>query len=200
MPWLATNGFSSDWQATFIELRLGSQEFLDLAKIGETYQSEHGVLYAVVYPQLARMCVRSGIGWGEQRERPEGRRLRWLIQQLVNDGEGEPVAQSEYTRGARVAHTLLYLGADMMAKGFDGDKMFHYMASAGDSAMLGCLDFFHDLKFDHETIHRALIVKNMAGFTPCDLALARPEPFKDIPSLYSYTVFGKNNLHWGDEP
>ncbi|KAJ6011397.1 hypothetical protein N7451_002809 [Penicillium sp. IBT 35674x] len=85
--WLAKNQFSKDWQDTFKTLELQGAEFLELGlQFGG--RGNLGKIHQVVYPQLAKECVRNGTGWDSERERVErneGLRIRKLIRQL-HDG------------------------------------------------------------------------------------------------------------------
>ncbi|EGE06532.1 ste/ste11/ste11-unclassified protein kinase [Trichophyton equinum CBS 127.97] len=66
--WLANNAFSQDWQETFKALDLKGSTFLELGSRGNL-----GKMHQVVYPQLAKECVKSGTGWDHAREREEGK-------------------------------------------------------------------------------------------------------------------------------
>ncbi|EXJ85121.1 STE/STE11/BCK1 protein kinase [Capronia epimyces CBS 606.96] len=87
--WLATNGFSNDWQETFRILRLQGSEFLDLGR-GPNGRGNLGMLHHTIYPQLAKVCSSSSTGWDQARERDEGKRLRKLISRLVEQGGEGP--------------------------------------------------------------------------------------------------------------
>lgn len=85
--WLARNHFSKDWQDTFRTLELQGAEFLELG-LAWGGRGNPGKIHQVVYPQLAKECVRNGTGWDSKRERierDEGLRIRRLIRQL-HDG------------------------------------------------------------------------------------------------------------------
>ncbi|KAJ5648467.1 hypothetical protein N7490_004839 [Penicillium lividum] len=88
--WLARNQFSKDWQDTFKSLELQGAEFLELGlQFGG--RGNLGKIHQVVYPQLAKECVRNGTGWDPERERVErneGLRIRKLIRQL-HDGAAD---------------------------------------------------------------------------------------------------------------
>ncbi|KAJ5918802.1 hypothetical protein N7454_009946 [Penicillium verhagenii] len=88
--WLARNQFSKDWQDTFKSLELQGAEFLELGlQFGG--RGNLGKIHQVVYPQLAKECVRNGTGWDSERERVErneGLRIRKLIRQL-HDGAAD---------------------------------------------------------------------------------------------------------------
>lgn len=85
--WLAKNGFSQDWQETFKSLELQGADFLELG-LASGGRGNLGKIHKVVYPQLAKECARSGIGWDSTREREEGLRMRKLIRQF-HDGVPE---------------------------------------------------------------------------------------------------------------
>ena len=96
LNWLATNGFSSDWQDTFRALNLHGADFVGLAH-GAGGRGNLGKMHQVVYPQLARICTKSGTGWDQNREREEGKRMRKLIKQLV-EGTGTETAPLPHRR------------------------------------------------------------------------------------------------------
>ncbi|EFQ98268.1 ste/ste11/ste11-unclassified protein kinase [Nannizzia gypsea CBS 118893] len=75
--WLADHGFSQDWQETFKALDLKGSAFLELGSRGNL-----GKMHQVVYPQLAKECVKSGTGWDHPRERKAGNRMCKLIRQI----------------------------------------------------------------------------------------------------------------------
>ncbi|KAG5208320.1 Mitogen-activated protein kinase kinase kinase [Trichophyton interdigitale] len=75
--WLANNAFSQDWQETFKALDLKGSTFLELGSRGNL-----GKMHQVVYPQLAKECVKSGTGWDHAREREEGKRMCKLIRRI----------------------------------------------------------------------------------------------------------------------
>lgn len=77
--WLAHNGFSGDWQETFRTLELKGTSFTELGSKGSFHH--------VVYPQLAKECVKSGTGWDPGRETEEGKRMRRLIRGISNNAE-----------------------------------------------------------------------------------------------------------------
>lgn len=84
--WLAKNGFSRDWQQTIKSLELQGSDFLEIG-LGAGGRGNLGKMHHVVYPQLAKECMRSGTGWDqarERRERDEGLRMKKLIR-LMHD-------------------------------------------------------------------------------------------------------------------
>lgn len=83
--WLASNGFSRDWQETFKTLGLEGSRFLDIGK-GHGTKGNVGMMHQVIFPQLAKQCTASGVGWDQARERDEGRKLRRLIRSIVETG------------------------------------------------------------------------------------------------------------------
>ncbi|KAJ6028281.1 hypothetical protein N7540_003857 [Penicillium herquei] len=88
--WLAKNHFSKDWQDTFRALELQGAEFLELG-LAWGGRGNIGKIHQVVYPQLAKECVRNGTGWDSERERierNEGLRIRRLIRHL-HDGTSD---------------------------------------------------------------------------------------------------------------
>ncbi|ERF76274.1 hypothetical protein EPUS_09282 [Endocarpon pusillum Z07020] len=80
LAWLEKNSFSTEWQDTFRVLEIEGSEFVEL----ESGQSIRKML-TVIYPQLAKECSDSGIGWDQARERAEGQRLRKLIREMPVD-------------------------------------------------------------------------------------------------------------------
>lgn len=85
LHWLATNGFSSDWQDTFRVLNIQGADFIDLGR-GASGRGNLGKMHQVVYPQLAKICSKSGTGWDQNREREEGKRMRKLVRQIAGAG------------------------------------------------------------------------------------------------------------------
>ncbi|KAF2849357.1 camp-dependent protein kinase-like protein [Plenodomus tracheiphilus IPT5] len=100
--WLSSNGFSRDWQETFKTLGLEGSRFLDIGK-GHGTKGNVGMMHQVIFPQLAKQCTASGIGWDQARERDEGRKLRRLIRSIVETGT------SSHARGAHRSDTGLTL-------------------------------------------------------------------------------------------
>lgn len=83
--WLASNGFSRDWQETFKTLGLEGSRFLDIGR-GHGSKGNVGMMHQVIFPQLAKQCTASGTGWDQTRERDEGRKLRRLVRLIVETG------------------------------------------------------------------------------------------------------------------
>lgn len=83
--WLASNGFSRDWQETFRLLNLEGSRFLDVGR-GHGSKGNVAMMHQVIFPQLAKQCTASGTGWEQTRERDEGRRLRRLVHAIVETG------------------------------------------------------------------------------------------------------------------
>lgn len=81
ISWLAENGFSTEWQATFTALNLHGDEFRNIG-YNATRREYQGKLDNVIYPQLARECAKTGTTWNPKFERGEGIRLRKLACQL----------------------------------------------------------------------------------------------------------------------
>lgn len=86
--WLAANGFSNDWQETFKGIDLHGGEFLDLGR-GTGGRGNFGTMHNIIYPRLARECVKSGSGWDQSREREEGKRLRRLVRKIAEGTDGD---------------------------------------------------------------------------------------------------------------
>ncbi|KAF2732820.1 MAP kinase [Polyplosphaeria fusca] len=83
--WLASNGFSRDWQETFKELDLYGSRFLEIGR-GHGGKGNVAMMHQVIFPQLLKQCTASGIGWDQNRERDEGRKLRRLVRAIVETG------------------------------------------------------------------------------------------------------------------
>ena len=83
--WLASNGFSRDWQETFKTLDLYGSRFLEIGK-GHGGKGNVAMMHQVIFPQLAKQCTASGVGWDQARERDEGRKLRRLVRAIVETG------------------------------------------------------------------------------------------------------------------
>ena len=100
LNWLATYGFSSDWQDTFRSLNLQGADFIDLGR--SSGGRGIGKMHQVIYPQLARIC-KAGAGWDQNREREEGKRLRRLIRQVADVGPSD----GPYTHQRRQSSQML---------------------------------------------------------------------------------------------
>ncbi|KAF3491456.1 mitogen activated protein kinase kinase kinase 3 [Arthroderma uncinatum] len=96
--WLANNGFSQDWQETFRALDLKGAAFIELGSRGNL-----GKMHQVVYPQLAKECVKSGTGWDHPREREEGKRMCKLIRRISSTLGPENSEQGRYYRHENAA-------------------------------------------------------------------------------------------------
>ncbi|KAF2257500.1 hypothetical protein CC78DRAFT_588475 [Lojkania enalia] len=83
--WLASNGFSRDWQETFKTLDLYGSRFLEIGR-GHGGKGNVAMMHQVIFPQLAKQCTASGTGWDQNRERDEGRKLRRLVRAIVETG------------------------------------------------------------------------------------------------------------------
>ncbi|KAF2752125.1 hypothetical protein M011DRAFT_498616 [Sporormia fimetaria CBS 119925] len=83
--WLAGNGFSQEWQDTLKKLDLYGNRFLEIGR-GHGGKGNVGMMHQVIFPQLAKECIASGIGWNQARERDEGRKLRRLVHDIVENG------------------------------------------------------------------------------------------------------------------
>ncbi|KAF1956457.1 MAP kinase [Byssothecium circinans] len=88
--WLASNGFSRDWQETFKELGLEGTRFLEIGR-GHGGKGNVAMMHQVIFPQLAKQCTASGTGWDQNRERDEGRKLRRLVRAIVETGSSSNV-------------------------------------------------------------------------------------------------------------
>ena len=97
VTWLSANGFSKDWQDAFRSLKLERQSFLELGQ-AHGGRGNFGMMHNLVYPALARECVKSGTGFDQSRERDEGKRMRRLIRKLTELGPDEE----------RAGHTRLH--------------------------------------------------------------------------------------------
>lgn len=88
--WLASNGFSRDWQETFKTLGLEGARFLEIGR-GHGGKGNVAMTHQVIFPQLAKQCTASGTGWDQARERDEGRKLRRLVRAIVETGSSSNV-------------------------------------------------------------------------------------------------------------
>ena len=88
--WLASNGFSRDWQETFKTLGLEGTRFLEIGR-GHGGKGNVAMMHQVIFPQLAKQCTASGTGWDQNRERDEGRKLRRLVRAIVETGSSSNV-------------------------------------------------------------------------------------------------------------
>jgi len=87
--WLASNGFSNDWQETFKSLDIQGVNFLELGRANARGNFGIGLMHNTVYPGLAKQCEKSGTGWDQAREREEGKRMRRLIRKIAETSGGE---------------------------------------------------------------------------------------------------------------
>lgn len=83
--WLVQNGFSRDWQETFRALEISGNRFLEIGR-GHGSKGNVAMMHQVIFPQLAKQCSKSGIGWDQSRERGEGQKLRRLVHAIVEAG------------------------------------------------------------------------------------------------------------------
>jgi tRNA A-37 threonylcarbamoyl transferase component Bud32 len=88
--WLASNGFSRDWQETFKALELHGAKFLEIGR-GHGGKGNVAMMHQIIFPQLAKQCTASGVGWDQARERDEGRKLRRLVRAIVETGSSSNV-------------------------------------------------------------------------------------------------------------
>lgn len=88
--WLASNGFSNDWQETFKQLDLHGSAFLDLGR-GHGNKGNVAMMHSTIFPKLAEISKASGAGWELSRDRDEGKRLRRLVRIIVDNG-GHPAS------------------------------------------------------------------------------------------------------------
>ncbi|POS84998.1 hypothetical protein EPUL_002772 [Erysiphe pulchra] len=109
LSWLVTNQFSKDWQETFKTLKICGSVFLELGT-GQGGRGNFGMMHQKVYPRLAKECTNSGTGWDQAREREEGRRMRYLIKNIVT-GRPQRLSKSSYLRGEFVSS--IHQGASM---------------------------------------------------------------------------------------
>ena len=86
VKWLDANSFSDDWQETFKSLNIQGVDFLDLGRANNG-RGNFGMMHQHVYPKLARICVVSGSGWNQERERNEGRRMRRLVRKIAETAD-----------------------------------------------------------------------------------------------------------------
>jgi len=93
LSWLASNGFSSDWQAAFKALRISGSVFLDLGN-GHRSPGTFMIMHQQVYPRLAMECAKSGNGWDEAKEWGEGRRMRRLIRGIKTESTAYVAAKA----------------------------------------------------------------------------------------------------------
>jgi mitogen-activated protein kinase kinase kinase len=103
LAWLSKNGFSKDWQETFKALEIQGADFIELGH-GSNGRGNLGKMHQVVYPQLQKECAKSGTGWDqsrERREREEGLRMRKLIRQIHDDGNGDTTNATHRRRGSQ---------------------------------------------------------------------------------------------------
>lgn len=99
LSWLEDNAFSSDWIATFKELDLHGSRFLEL---GRGHHAAPVMVHKTILPQLTKECNQSGTGWDATREREQGRRLRRLVREIVEEGS---TGQTKHTPVNRRAST-----------------------------------------------------------------------------------------------
>ncbi|KAI1332490.1 hypothetical protein F5Y16DRAFT_394562 [Xylariaceae sp. FL0255] len=96
--WLAANSFSKEWQDTFKVLNMHGANFLELGS-QRGGRGNFGMMHQLVYPKLAAICANSGVGWDQQAQREEGKRMRRLIRSLVTGKTTESSkVQSSHTR------------------------------------------------------------------------------------------------------
>lgn len=88
--WLATNGFSSEWQETFKQLDLHGSAFLDLGR-GHGPKGNVAMMHQTIFPKLAEISKANGTNWELSRDRDEGKRLRRLVRSIVDNG-GHPTS------------------------------------------------------------------------------------------------------------
>lgn len=94
ITFLAENGFSKEWQETFRSLDITGRTFFDLGT-GSGGRGNFGFMHQRIFPQLAKLCLDSGFGWDQVKERVEAKRLRQLIRDidLVDDPSIGPSAK-----------------------------------------------------------------------------------------------------------
>ncbi|KAF2641626.1 hypothetical protein P280DRAFT_317770 [Massarina eburnea CBS 473.64] len=106
--WLASNGFSRDWQETFKTLGLEGARFLEIGR-GHGGKGNVAMMHQVIFPQLAKQCTASGTGWDQNRERDEGRKLRRLVRAIVETGSSSNV---RFPHRAETAMTVPSAGTE----------------------------------------------------------------------------------------
>ncbi|KAI9894271.1 MAG: hypothetical protein M1814_004125 [Vezdaea aestivalis] len=84
VEWLQTNSFSVNWQETFKTLKVQGSDFLELGR-GNNGRGNFSMMHNHIYPELAKSCTASGIGWDQTREREEAKRMRRLIRKITDD-------------------------------------------------------------------------------------------------------------------
>ncbi|RKF61980.1 putative mitogen-activated protein kinase [Erysiphe neolycopersici] len=110
LSWLVSNQFSKDWQETFKTLKICGSVFLELGT-GQGGRGNFGMMHQKVYPRLAKECTNSGTGWDRAREREEGRRMRYLIKNIVT-GRVQRLSKSSHLRGEFVSSTYQAASTD----------------------------------------------------------------------------------------
>ncbi|KAK0650782.1 MAP kinase kinase kinase mkh1 [Lasiodiplodia hormozganensis] len=98
--WLATNGFSNDWQETFKQLDLHGSAFLDLGR-GHGNKGNVAMMHQTIFPKLAEISKASGTNWELSRDRDEGKRLRRLVRSIVDNGGHPTSARLPHRRTSR---------------------------------------------------------------------------------------------------
>jgi mitogen-activated protein kinase kinase kinase len=112
--WLASHQFSNDWQETFKALNLHGSQFLELGS-GHGGRGNFGMMHQQVYPRLAKECSSSGTGWDQAREREEGKRMRRLIRNIVQNRSGDQARSSHARRESNQTNTIS-AGSDCMTE------------------------------------------------------------------------------------
>ncbi|KAI9653098.1 MAG: hypothetical protein M1831_006182 [Alyxoria varia] len=85
LSWLKANSFSSDWIEVFRQLEIFGAKFLELARGGG--KGSVGLMHNVIYPAIATQSKKSGTGWEPNKAREEGKRLRRLARNAVENKE-----------------------------------------------------------------------------------------------------------------
>ncbi|KAF2868941.1 hypothetical protein BDV95DRAFT_609203 [Massariosphaeria phaeospora] len=109
--WLASNGFSRDWQETFKTLDLYGSRFLEIGH-GHGGKGNVAKMHQVIFPQLAKQCTASGTGWDQNRERDEGRKLRRLVRAIVETGSSNNVRLPQRSDTGNTVLTLASAGTE----------------------------------------------------------------------------------------
>lgn len=86
LRWLASNGFSNEWQIVFKSLDIQGESCLALR---HGFGQGISLMHQMIYPRLTRECSASGVRWDQERERGEGRRMRRAIKELVKGTDGK---------------------------------------------------------------------------------------------------------------
>lgn len=84
LDWLASQGFSEDWQDTFEVLDLHGNQFLDIGR-GHGNRGNVAMMHSLIFPRLQEIQRER---YDSAKEREEGKRLRRLVRKIVEQGPG----------------------------------------------------------------------------------------------------------------